>query len=377
VDARYRGDLDELIAGSNTTTSFEQVVLDIAARNGLSEVRCNSTRVVLPLTDVARLPRSEPWVYLARAAHGRPGGAPYQDVLAVARAAVARGGVSFPLDLARYTETWKRWEFSSRRRLVTTMIELSDFHSIAPAQRLLPAELDVAIKARYGTTATPRSAQVFGRGVNHAVGGGLTNLGLDMPGALAPGVRAELDQAYSDFLEEQLLLGPHDFSALPAGVLAIMDKMTQDVEFAEGSAALEERMATSGYGRGERLRRVVSATELRDILRPLIEALSRSGLDPDGFIDSGREAMSTFIDELPTRSLTSALRYDKFASQQAWEPNDLDDIVALPIAAVHCDVVVTEDQWVSSLRRAGVPARFNTTLLSDLRQLTPLLTTAA
>lgn len=316
------------------------------------------------------------WIYLSRAAHGRPGGQPFEDVLEVARAARAQGVVSFPLDLARYTETWKRYEFDSRERLVATMIELSDFHSIAPASQLLPVEIDVALRARYGVPLNPRTAQVFGRGVNHAVGGGLAPVGLDLPLDVPPGVRANLDQHFSEFLEAQLLLGPHDFSALPPAVTEIMHKMTQDVEFATGSAALEARMATEGYGKGQRLRRVVAATELRDILRPVLEALLRAGLDPDEFIDEGRDALTAFIDELPTRSLTGALRYDKFAGKQAWEPNDLDDIVSLPIAAVHCDVVITEAQWVSSLLRAKASERFSTTLLSDLRALMPLLVAA-
>ena len=63
-------------------------------------------------------------------------------------------------------------------------------------------------------------------------------------------------------------------------------------------------------------------------------------------------------------------------SKQEWEVNDFNDIVALPVAAVHCDVVVTEKQWVHRLRRGKVGQRYNTTLLSDTAALVDVLAAA-
>jgi hypothetical protein len=68
---------------------------------------------------------------------------------------------------------------------------------------------------------------------------------------------------------------------------------------------------------------------------------------------------------------------DKHAQgQQKWAPNDLNDVVYLPVAAVHCDVVVTERQWANRLTRAGVPRRHGTKVLSDLEDLTAVLVDA-
>ena len=63
-------------------------------------------------------------------------------------------------------------------------------------------------------------------------------------------------------------------------------------------------------------------------------------------------------------------------SEQKWELNDFNDIVALPVAAVYCDVVVTEKQWVHRLRQGKVGQRYDTTLLSDTAMLADLLAAA-
>ncbi len=60
-------------------------------------------------------------------------------------------------------------------------------------------------------------------------------------------------------------------------------------------------------------------------------------------------------------------------TQQRWEKNDFNHIVSLPVAAVYCDVVVTEKQWVHRLRQGRVDQRHNTTLLSDTAQLVEVL----
>ncbi len=86
------------------------------------------------------------------------------------------------------------------------------------------------------------------------------------------------------------------------------------------------------------------ANEIVDILAPIHESLARAGIDPDAFLGAlGRNGPTAFVQDLPTRSVTVDLLRAR-ASQQKWEPNDLNDVVYLPAAAVHGDVVVTEKQ---------------------------------
>ncbi|WP_167045026.1 hypothetical protein [Salinibacterium sp. ZJ454] len=64
-------------------------------------------------------------------------------------------------------------------------------------------------------------------------------------------------------------------------------------------------------------------------------------------------------------------------TQQKWELNDFNDILALPVAAVYCDIIVTEKQWVHRLRQGKVDERYGTTLLHDTADLVDILANAS
>ena len=321
------------------------------------------------------------WIDLAKAAHGTPGGERYEDVLALARAAVGNGSVSFPLDTSRYMETAKRTDWRSRQELVATMAELSRFHAVAPQQAVLPAELDLALQAICGRPETPRTAQVFGVGADHAFGGGIDvgrilslHEGLPLPA----GVRSQIEAEMRAAAEHALLLGPAPDDPAGAEHRRLMALMTQDAEFAAGRAALAARLTEQGYDKKERLDRAMLASQLQDILRPVVEALVHADIEPDSFFDTlGRDGLTAFLRDLPSRAVTIDLLRDKHAQgEQAWDPNDLNDVVSLPIAAVYCDVVVTEKQWKNRMLRAKVDRRYGTVLLSDLTLLAPVLSEA-
>lgn len=63
--------------------------------------------------------------------------------------------------------------------------------------------------------------------------------------------------------------------------------------------------------------------------------------------------------------------------QQHWEPNDFIDIVALPVPAVYCDVLVTEKQWAHQMRQGKVPDRYSTIVLSRVADLVEVIVSAS
>ncbi len=318
------------------------------------------------------------WIDLALAAKDDPRGARFSDVLAVARACIELGTVSFPLDAGRYMETSKRGDWQSRQDLVAVMAELSRFHAIAPPRVVVPAEIDAALRARFGVPAVPRTAQVFGVGVGHAFGGGIDTSGrLQLPDGieLPPGALAAANAFVQQALELGLLLGPPPSMHRCDEQRALLDRMTQDKDFATARAALAGRLTEHGWDKKGRLDQAMLPNELVDILEPVNAALVLAGLDPSRFPEAlGRDGLTAFLRDLPTRAVTFDLLRDKHAQeQQKWERNDLNDVVYLPVAAVHCDVVVTERQWANRLVRAGIPRRYGTTVLHDLAGLTAVL----
>jgi hypothetical protein len=321
------------------------------------------------------------WVDLARATTGHPRGEPFTDALAMCRAGVTSGAVSFPLDMYRYWETSKRGNDRSRNDVVDVMRELSRQHTMALPFGVLDQELDRALQRLFGRPEYPRRQQVFGVGMQHISEGridwpeldlsALPDRGASIPAAL----RSQLMVAVVEFVEEELLrAGPDSFRALGFQHVA-SDHGQRFVEFENRVAA-----AIAQHGlTGDAIDQAVRGTDFGDIRPPLVKALDRIGMTYEQFLENLTvgELMS-FMDDLPTRYVTNVMRSAKHRqSQQKWEPNDFIDIVALPVAAVYCDVVVTEKQWAHRMRHGKVDQRYDTILLSDVADLTGVLVNAS
>lgn len=140
--------------------------------------------------------------------------------------------------------------------------------------------------------------------------------------------------------------------------------------YAEEKEALRDRRAEAGWHKGERLASATAAEAFTDHIEPINEALGRAWVSADALLDLGSEGMTRFRDAVPTMSASSELeRLRHSTSQKPWERQDLTDITALAVAAVYCDIVVTERFWVDVARRARFQEKFGTLFLSSLEQL--------
>lgn len=321
------------------------------------------------------------WVDLARAATGHPLGERFADALAMARAAVAAGEVSFPLDMYRYWETGKRGNDRSRNDVVDVMRELSQQQTMALPFGLLDSEIDNALRRRFGRPTDPRRTQVFGIGMRHIAEGRLEWPGLDLSalpggGASVPaGMRAQLSEMLGEVIEDGLLrAGPATFRGVGFDH-AFSDHGQRFVEFENLVAAEIAKHKLTG----DAIDVAVRGTDFSDIRPALTEALGRIGMTyEDLLVGTGPADLMRLIDDLPTRYVTNVLRSAKHRqTQQKWEPNDFIDIVALPVAAVYCNVVVTEKQWVHHMRRRKVDLRYETTIISDVADLVDVLVGAS
>lgn len=320
------------------------------------------------------------WVDLARAATGHRHGARFVDALASARAAVAAGAASFPLDIYRYLETGKRRDDRSRVDVADIMFELSQQHTMARPHVLLPTEIDRALTRRFGRPEHPRQHQVFGTGLRHMTAREVTWPSFDhtrLPDEIAvasPDEVVELERLYNNLVERELLrMGPD--TVREAGF------DPTDSEFGQRFVNYENSIADAIRERGlsgHLLDVAVRASDLGGVQSAVTEALQRIGITWEGFVGPMTPAeVMNFMDDLPTRCVTNVMRSAKLRqTQQKWESNDFNDIVALPVAAVYCDIVVTEKQWVHRLRQGKVDQRYNTTLLSDAAELVDVLVAA-
>lgn len=317
------------------------------------------------------------WVDLARAATGHRLGERFVDALAAARAAIATGTASFPIDIYRYLETGKRSDDRSRIDVADVMFELSQQHTLAGSSALLPAEIDQALKRRFGRPEQPRQRKVFGVGLSHITAGAVTHPLFDsskLPAIgkiLSPHELIKVEQIYNDLVgREMLRMGPD--AAREAGFDPSNTELAQRFVDYENSIAAAIH---DGKLSGHLLDLAVRASDLGSIQGPVTEALNRIGMDWDNFIaQTSPSDLTSFVHDLPIRNVTNLMRSVRLRqTEQKWELNDFNDLSALPVAAVYCDVVVTEKQWVHWLRQGKVDERYETKLLSDATGLVNVL----
>jgi hypothetical protein len=312
------------------------------------------------------------WIDLARAVHGTTGGERFEDVALVLEAGVASGELSLPLSSAHYMETQNRREWDSRRRLGETMLAFSKLHTIAPADALLPAELDRALVALYGVALRPRQLQVFGSGASHAFA---TEFGpWPIPEQLLGGVEdpAGFEREANRFLDRMLLIGPTpEMEAAGIPDFDPFSHLEVGERYAEAKEALRAVRVAERWNSGERSMRVARAQAITDHL-PLVEqAMGRAGLLIDVLIDGGQEGMGAVVEAVPTILASSELeRHRHVASQKPWERQDLNDIGALSVAIPYCDIVVTENLWTDAADRSSLAEKLGSTVISDLADVT-------
>jgi hypothetical protein len=311
------------------------------------------------------------WIALTAARLGQAKGEPYRDVLALAKAAVDAGEVSFPLSSVHYMETANRREWSSRSELALTMGQLSRFHAIAPQHVLIPPELDRGLAQVFGAETRPRALQPFGVGASHAFGRDLP--GYRVPGdwGLPPEVAWQLESSITPIWDQLLLAGvpPDDERRLEG-----FDPQAH-VRSAAVHAADQERLRAlriaEGFNAGERADRLFAADVYVENLEAYNDACVRAGVPPDAPVEAGgREAMQALLEAVPTMYATWQLRRQRHVSSQAeLNSHDVYDLIALPPAMVYCDVAVTERQYAAHARALGIDERFNTVVLHRLDEL--------
>jgi len=94
---------------------------------------------------------------------------------------------------------------------------------------------------------------------------------------------------------------------------------------------------------------------------------------PWSAIPDSKEALTAILRDLPTLwAWTELTRLQHQNPTRAWRLQDFNDLRALTVAIVHCDIVVFEKHWSNLARRAHLDV-LNGTTLSTLENLIPHL----
>jgi hypothetical protein len=105
--------------------------------------------------------------------------------------------------------------------------------------------------------------------------------------------------------------------------------------------------------------------------------MARAGIPEGALLDGGKDALTEFIEDVPTRNVGFHLRQFRHSMpQKKWTRTDLADIGALSVAVPFCDAVVTEAMWIDGLRRDGLEEKYGTRLLRSVSELRTFLVEA-
>lgn len=315
------------------------------------------------------------WIDLARAATGRRDGRRFAAVLEIARYGSKAGLAAFPLSSTHYTETLRTRSSRRRHDLGGVMNELSQLMTMVASPDVLPGEIDRALRMRWGRPTTLREVPIFGHGPWHAFQEEPEPFHLPESVDVDDEQRALIEYRYTRLIEQALLTGPE--ADLPSGGIndgaydTLLDRHVRE------ERELGELIRRLNRG-GRDFREAWQARSILELIPLITESMLRAGISPERFAELGKEGMAAFLQDLPVASAVFEVRYRRHRDPAlSWTRQDLNDLHALSMAVVHCNVVVTERHVASLLREAKLDQRNSTVVLTDLAELSPILVRAA
>lgn len=219
---------------------------------------------------------------------------------------------------------------------------LSLFRTIAPPQSIIEAEVEQALHRLTGKPEHPKPIVVFGVGMAHAVGFPSSSeqmwrdLGHD-------------SDAYDPLVVEHLLLES------PEGPTAYdEERRVRALNYVEAEERRATALAESPPPRETRpvMFDIAGLWDFRDLF---IAAQVDAGLPVDFVLNLARKDLEAFLRDIPTlHALAELRRLGHGNPQKPWAPSDLQDLRALAVAVVYCDVVFCDKRWHHEILRSGL-----------------------
>lgn len=304
------------------------------------------------------------WIDLARAHYGRPGGEAFRDALAAIRKAVDAGTLIVPFSMVTIIEMQGDPHAERRERFTRFMTDLSRNRTILTHLPIRSWEVRNAVYRLFGRPepgCVRRS--IVREGVDNAMG----------LRASITGIPPEFAAVLMRMVNEPEVAAELVLSMTDAGAIADTNQMKAEET---ANLSLQEdvrRRAAAEITVEQRFVAEFREHVLRgDVGVALVEALQELGLSMSDFYQgcpTTRDFLS-FFDGVASLYVNVTLTIAR--DQDLVRPidrNDARDLIALSVAVPYGNIVVTEKYWGNMVRSRGLAAKYNTTVLTDAREL--------
>ena len=299
---------------------------------------------------------------------------------------VENGRASFPLSLHTYVELEKNRNYEQRKRLRQAIEQASRFRVVTSLHIVASHEVEALLNDIIGLRSKP-----FGF-VSYLDWGVMRSAGLDgRPRVKDQDGRDVTEQFFRNYPDKQYLEStlreafvnlnrsviegpnPEDEGGFrmsgwnPEKLLAPYEEMVLLEEDLEKQ--LDE---DPGYRNNSKLlRKLVSARYVHHLLNGTLKSAFRSrGVERlESVIRPGTDDVCV-LDRMPSFDVFVSLMTSLHRNpKHRWKENHVHDIFALALTVPYCDIVVTDKEMASHVKRTGVAKRMGTVVLSRLGDL--------
>lgn len=304
------------------------------------------------------------WIDISRAFYGRNDGKKYHLVLQTLQEKVNGGEIIVPISAIHIIETARKEDKERRERLANFIADLSKSYGILPYISVRQQEIENAILIKLGQAPKHNIGEIaINRGVTHILGMELPKnlFSADYENFLIKVNQLEkfVASMMIDFISRELV---NDLRKEDIAAIAVYEKSRQ--------------LKNEELSKEMRLRVAIIEMAYDRLFPDIIEQLKKMGIDPKPFADSlsDIEDWKRFFFSMPTMDIWINLHVLRDSDKgKAVHRNDTNDMAFLSIAVPYCDIVVTEKYWAHHLISNGYDKKYNTTILTDLTELTDLI----
>jgi hypothetical protein len=270
------------------------------------------------------------WIDLAKIHHGKDKRPESIRLLNLIQQKLESDDIVLPLSRVHYIETSTIANAGRRERLGRVMFDYSKGVTLAPYKSIVVYELDCALSKIFNHV-KPRSFKLFGNGIKHAYGDALE---FKYPTMM------DLNWIERAALTGEEIVG-HRFGGF--------HKTEHNEKFQEHLRKVSAMRKTVPRKNWDN---TLYAIALSDIVEPLSEVLDYWRIPFDDFIGLGAEVISSFIDNMPSRTLEVHMHRQVLNNPNYNpKPTDLEDWGGVALASQYCDVIVGEKHLYDMLLR--------------------------